>query len=53
VEDSEDLFLNALKGVEEPEAKRKVIGNKFIDVFQDSLHKHGGDKIKYLLQGTL
>lgn len=32
---SQDLFLTKLKGVIDPEQKRKIIGNSFIDVFQD------------------
>lgn len=51
-----DLFLNALEGVADPERKRKIIGAKFIEVFDESLKQelktHGG-KIKWLAQGTL
>ncbi|MGA0369627.1 MAG: glutamine-hydrolyzing GMP synthase [Kiritimatiellia bacterium] len=43
-----DLFLEALEGVEDPEAKRKIIGNLFLDVF----FKHAGD-IQLFAQGTL
>lgn len=32
--DAKDIFLNALKGISEPEAKRKIIGKTFIDVFK-------------------
>ena len=46
-----DRFLNALAGVIDPEAKRKIIGNMFIDVFSDEARKLGD--IKYLAQGTL
>ena len=46
-----DRFLDALKGIEEPEAKRKAIGKAFIDVFAEEARKLGN--IKYLAQGTL
>ncbi len=48
---SADLFLDKLAGVEDPEAKRKVIGNTFIDVFSDEARKLG--EIDFLAQGTL
>lgn len=46
-----DRFLSALDGLEEPEAKRKKIGNIFIDVFQEESSRIG--EVDYLLQGTL
>ncbi|MCZ6764320.1 MAG: glutamine-hydrolyzing GMP synthase [Alphaproteobacteria bacterium] len=46
-----ELFLGKLEGVEEPEAKRKIIGNIFIDVFDAEATKLGG--ADYLVQGTL
>ncbi len=46
-----ERFLNKLKGVTDPEKKRKIIGEEFINVFEDQASKHGG--IKYLAQGTL
>ncbi len=49
--DASDRFLSALKGVTDPEVKRKIIGKTFIDVFV-----HEANKIKdvtYLAQGTL
>lgn len=49
--DAKDRFLNKLKGVEDPEAKRKAIGNEFIETFRDECAKLGD--IKYLAQGTL
>jgi len=49
--DSSSLFLRKLKGVEDPEKKRKIIGKTFIDVFSDEARKLG--TIKYLAQGTL
>jgi GMP synthase (glutamine-hydrolysing) len=49
--DSADLFLGELKGVVDPETKRKIIGKVFIDVFAEEARKLGD--IKYLAQGTL
>jgi GMP synthase (glutamine-hydrolysing) len=49
-------FLAALRGVEEPEQKRKTIGRLFIDVFEAEAQKIAGDgrgKVDYLAQGTL
>lgn len=61
VVDASELFLGRLKGVVDPEKKRKIIGNTFIEVFQDQakdiVAKSSGDKeggeIEFLLQGTL
>ena len=50
-EDTAKLFLKKLKGVTDPETKRKIIGNTFIDVFQKATRKVG--KAKFLAQGTL
>ena len=49
--DTEDLFLGKLAGVEDPEAKRKVIGNTFIEVFDAEASKL--DNVKWLAQGTI
>ena len=49
--DASELFLNALKGVEEPEKKRKIIGEKFIEAFTKQAKKYG--TIDYLAQGTI
>jgi GMP synthase (glutamine-hydrolysing) len=49
--DARDRFLNKLKGVSDPEQKRKIIGNEFIYVFDDEAAKLEG--IDYLAQGTL
>ena len=49
--DAEDRFLEALKGVSDPEQKRKVIGKTFIDVFADEARKLEG--VDYLAQGTI
>lgn len=46
-----DIFLEKLKGVIDPEKKRKIIGMEFIKIFEKQAHKLG--KIKFLAQGTL
>ncbi|WP_221029669.1 glutamine-hydrolyzing GMP synthase [Actomonas aquatica] len=51
VVDASKLFLRRLKGVEEPEQKRKIIGNTFVNVFEKSLKTIG--HAKFLAQGTL
>ncbi len=48
---AETLFLNGLKGVTDPEAKRKFIGKTFIEIFEDEAKKIGG--ADFLAQGTL
>lgn len=66
VVDASDLFLSRLKDVEDPEQKRKIIGNTFINVFEqeaakieslaEAEEKKGAaakGKIEWLLQGTL
>ncbi|MBM3485906.1 MAG: glutamine-hydrolyzing GMP synthase [Alphaproteobacteria bacterium] len=49
--DASALFLAALAGVTDPETKRKIIGARFIDVFDEEAHKAGG--FDFLAQGTL
>ena len=49
--DSEEVFLRHLKGVEDPEQKRKIIGRTFIDVFDAEATKL--KDIHYLAQGTI
>ena len=49
--DAEDAFLSALKGVTEPEAKRKIIGKLFVDTFYSEARQCGD--ISFLAQGTL
>lgn len=49
--DASETFLNRLKGVINPEEKRKIIGETFIEVFNDISKKWG--PFKYLAQGTL
>ncbi|KAI0671840.1 GMP synthase [Trametes maxima] len=66
VVDASDLFLSRLKDVEDPEQKRKVIGNTFINVFEEKAAEieaaaeaeeakgaEAKGKIEWLLQGTL
>ncbi|KAI0316907.1 GMP synthase [Amylostereum chailletii] len=67
VVDASDLFLSRLAGVEDPEQKRKIIGNTFINVFESEAAKleaaaeaeereagaEAKGKIEWLLQGTL
>ena len=48
---AEDRFLDALKGIDEPEAKRKTIGKVFVDVFDDESKKL--TSVKWLAQGTI
>jgi GMP synthase (glutamine-hydrolysing) len=50
-EDASKIFLKRLKGVTDPERKRKIIGKTFIEVF-DAATKRAG-KAKFLAQGTL
>ena len=49
--DETDRFLEKLKGIEDPEQKRKIIGSEFIEVFAEEARKHEG--IKFLGQGTI
>ena len=49
--DAEELFLSKLEGVADPEAKRKIIGNTFIDVFDVEASKISN--VKWLAQGTI
>lgn len=59
VVDASKQFLDGLRGVTDPEKKRKFIGGKFIDVFEAEALKiereveHTGGKVKWFLQGTL
>ncbi len=50
-EDATNLFMRKLRGVSDPETKRKIIGNTFIDVFQKATRMVG--KARFLAQGTL
>ena len=49
--DAKDRFLDKLKGVSDPEQKRKIIGEEFIRVFEDEAKKIGS--VDFLAQGTI
>lgn len=49
--DASEKFLKDLRGVKEPEKKRKIIGRDFIEVFADAAKEIG--KVDYLVQGTI
>ncbi len=49
--DAEARFLDALKGVSDPEAKRKIIGRLFVEVFDEEARKLTG--VQFLAQGTI
>ncbi len=49
--DAEQRFLEKLEDIEDPEQKRKIIGNTFIDVFDEEAAKL--ENVKYLAQGTI
>ena len=49
--DATDRFLDLLKGVSDPESKRKIIGKEFIEVFADEARKLEG--VEFLAQGTI
>ncbi|MBK6609972.1 MAG: glutamine-hydrolyzing GMP synthase [Sphingobacteriales bacterium] len=49
--DASERFLSALKGITDPEQKRKIIGEQFIRVFEDEAKKLG--EIELLVQGTI
>src|SRR5690625_123185 len=49
--DASERFLSKLKGVDDPEQKRKIIGNEFIEVFDEEAGKL--TDVTYLAQGTL
>ena len=49
--DAEQRFLDALKGENDPEKKRKIIGNLFVDIFEEESNKL--DNAKWLAQGTI
>lgn len=61
VVDASERFLSLLKGVSDPEKKRKIIGNTFIDIFQEEAKKIAAaaentaraGKVEWFLQGTL
>ncbi|MGR9090364.1 MAG: glutamine-hydrolyzing GMP synthase [Gammaproteobacteria bacterium] len=49
--DAEQRFLDKLAGVEDPEAKRKIIGRVFIEIFEE--HARALDDVQWLAQGTI
>jgi GMP synthase (glutamine-hydrolysing) len=49
--DARDRFYSALKGLEDPEAKRKAIGRTFIEIFEQESHRL--PQVKWLGQGTI
>lgn len=49
--DAKEQFLSKLEGVSDPEEKRKIIGNEFIEVFSEEARKLDG--VEFLAQGTL
>lgn len=51
----EDEMLQKLKGLEDPEEKRKVIGEFYIEIFEREMERHvqAGKDIKFLMQGTI
>jgi GMP synthase (glutamine-hydrolysing) len=55
--DATERFLKKLEGVSDPEKKRKIIGNEFIEVFAEEADRlqegEAGGDIKFLVQGTL
>jgi GMP synthase (glutamine-hydrolysing) len=53
--DARDRFLDGLKGVEDPEQKRKIIGNLFIDIFEEQAKDctRSDHDVKWLAQGTI
>ncbi|MFF5258824.1 glutamine-hydrolyzing GMP synthase [Actinomadura viridis] len=56
VVDAQDRFLAALEDVTDPEAKRKIIGREFIEVFEEAARAIVGDSaepVEFLVQGTL
>jgi GMP synthase (glutamine-hydrolysing) len=48
---AEDRFLKALRGIADPEQKRKIIGNLFIDIFEEEANKL--ENVAFLAQGTI
>jgi GMP synthase (glutamine-hydrolysing) len=50
VVDAKKRFIKRLKGIVEPEIKRKIIGEEFIRVFEEKAHEFGA---QYLIQGTI
>lgn len=51
--DATERFLDALQNVTDPEAKRRIIGKLFIDVFADEARRLEGEGVRFLAQGTI
>jgi len=53
--DARERFLSGLAGVEDPEKKRKIIGNLFIDIFEEQANSctSSDEQVKWLAQGTI
>jgi len=49
--DAAGRYFEALAGIDEPEAKRKIIGRLFVEIFEEQSHKLSG--VKWLAQGTI
>ncbi len=49
--DAEERFLSRLEGVDDPEEKRRIVGEEFIRVFEEEARRLG--RVRYLVQGTL
>jgi GMP synthase (glutamine-hydrolysing) len=49
--DAKQRFLDALKGIVDPEVKRKIVGKLYIDIFQEEAAKY--ERVKFLAQGTI
>jgi GMP synthase (glutamine-hydrolysing) len=49
--EAQERFLGSLKGISDPEQKRRIIGREFVRVFEEEAHKLGD--VAYLVQGTL
>ncbi|MBM3704830.1 MAG: glutamine-hydrolyzing GMP synthase, partial [Actinobacteria bacterium] len=53
VVNAKEKFLGALKGVTDPEEKRKIIGREFIRSFEGAARESAASDVKFLVQGTL
>jgi GMP synthase (glutamine-hydrolysing) len=51
--EAQQRFLSRLEGVDDPEEKRKIVGEEFIRVFEEEARKLGGGDVRFLVQGTL
>ncbi len=50
---AEERFLSRLEGIDDPEEKRKIVGEEFIRVFEEEARKLGDEDVRFLVQGTL